>query len=133
MDCGNSENIMFNWSLNSPESDGCPLCYSGRGLKPFCTVKNGKMVSGMFVKLKCIVLNDHPKCRSEEARECGSEKLAQLAGPANAGEKSRKSCERWKCRTSCQNVRNDCKTEKHCAQRHSKVSELAVQNDQYVP
>ncbi|MFA6104206.1 MAG: hypothetical protein WC721_18595 [Victivallaceae bacterium] len=28
----------------------------------------------MFVKLKDIVLNDTPKCRSGEARECGSEK-----------------------------------------------------------
>jgi hypothetical protein len=43
--------------------------------------------------------------------------------PANAGEKSKKSCERWKCRTRGQNVRNDCKTEKHCAQRYSKISE----------
>ncbi|MFA6480436.1 MAG: hypothetical protein WCV67_19155 [Victivallaceae bacterium] len=51
-------------------------------------------------------------------REC-----APLEGPANAGEKSEKSCERWKYRTRRQNVRNDCKTEKHCAQRHSKVSE----------
>ncbi|MFA6479184.1 MAG: hypothetical protein WCV67_12775, partial [Victivallaceae bacterium] len=38
-------------------------------------------------------------------------------------EKSKKSCERWKCRTRGQNVRNDCKTEMPYAQRHSKVSE----------
>ncbi|MFA6101235.1 MAG: hypothetical protein WC721_03590 [Victivallaceae bacterium] len=52
------------------------------------------------------MLNDTPKCRNAEARECGSGKLAQLAGPANAGEKSEKSCERRKCRTRGQNVRN---------------------------
>jgi len=44
----------------------------------------------MFIKLKTIVLNDTPKCRNEEARECGSGKLAPLAGPATAGEKSGK-------------------------------------------
>ena len=31
-------------------------------------------MSEMVVKLKDIMLNDTPKCRSEEARECGSEK-----------------------------------------------------------
>jgi len=67
-------------------------------------------------KIKDVVLNDTPRSRNAEARECGSEKLAQLAGPATAGEKSEKSCERWKCR-------NACKTEQCCAQRHSKISE----------
>ncbi|MFA6104649.1 MAG: hypothetical protein WCV67_18870 [Victivallaceae bacterium] len=43
---------------------------------------------------------------------------------------SEKSCERWKCRTGGQNVRNVYKTEKYCAQRHSNVSECDVQNDQ---
>jgi hypothetical protein len=31
-------------------------------------------MSGMIVKLKCLMLNDTPKYRNEEARECGSEK-----------------------------------------------------------
>ncbi|MFA6104489.1 MAG: hypothetical protein WC721_20040 [Victivallaceae bacterium] len=36
--------------------------------------ERGAGMSGMIAKLKNIMLNDTPKCRSEEARECGSEK-----------------------------------------------------------
>ncbi|MFA6104924.1 MAG: hypothetical protein WCV67_21375 [Victivallaceae bacterium] len=52
----------------------------------------------MFAKLKIVMLNDTPKYRSAGARKCGSGKL-----------KARKA--------------RKVKTQKHYAQRHSKVSE----------
>ncbi|MFA6101530.1 MAG: hypothetical protein WC721_05070 [Victivallaceae bacterium] len=40
--------------------------------------ERGARMSGMIAKLKKIVLNDTPKCRNEEARECGREKQEKL-------------------------------------------------------
>ena len=48
----------------------------------------GARMSGMIAKLKNIVLNDTPKCRSEEARECGS--VPRLRVPRMRERKARK-------------------------------------------
>ena len=50
-------------------------------------------MSRMVVKLKTVVLNDTPKCRSREARECGSEKLkARKARKVESGESGNVLC-----------------------------------------
>ena len=65
--------------------------------------EQGAGMSGMIANLKNIMLNDTPKCRNAEARECGSEK--------------------WKARKA-----RKVKIKNRCAQRHSKVSESVVKN-----